>query len=147
MPATHVRRQIREAAATALAGLTTTGANVLQSRMRPRDDALLPCVLVTTNDENVAPGSVGTQQERELTLSIIGIEKGTGALDDTLDAIALEVETKLATVPTLGGLAAGMELRGLQVQFSDELDQTVGQIVLDYRITYFVASGSPGSVL
>lgn len=148
MPAaTHVRRQLREAAAAALTGLTTTGAHVFQSRMRPQEDAGLPCLLVETNDEDIAAASVGAQQERDLTLLVRGIAKAAADLDDTLDAIALEVETALAAVPTLGNKAAGMQLRGIKVDFDDSTNKPVGQITLDYRLTYFVLSGSPGSVI
>lgn len=144
---THVRRQLREAAATAVTGLTTTGSRVFQSRMRPQADAGLPCLLVATNDEAVSPGSVGAMQERELTLTVTGVAKASADVDDTLDAMALEVETALAAAHTLGGLAAGMELRGLKVEFDDETDKPVGQISLDYRLTYFVSSGSPGFIV
>jgi hypothetical protein len=142
----HVRRQIREAVGTLLTGLTTTGSRVLQSRMRPRDETALPALLITTNDETVEPGSVGALQQRTLTLQVLGIAKSTGTLDDTLDAMALEVETAMAGAPSLGGLAAGMELRGISVAFDDDLNQPVGVITLDSRITYFVLAGSPGSV-
>lgn len=143
----HVRRQIREAAAAVVGNLTTTGARVVQSRMRPREDANLPALLVATNDETIAGASVGSAQQRELSLTITGIAKSTSTLDDTLDAIALEVETAMAAAPTLSGLAAGMELRGIAVNFDDDTDKPVGVIVLDYRITYFVSAGSPGSVI
>lgn len=144
---THVRRQLREAAATALTGLTTTGTHVFQSRMRAQADAILPCLLVETNDEVIAPSSIGATQERDLTLTVRGVAKATSNVDDTLDAIALEVESALAAAPSLGGLAAGMELRGIKVDFDHETDKPVGQISLEYRLTYFVSSGSPGSVI
>ena len=144
---THVRQQIREAAATVLGNLTTTSTRVHQSRVRPRTDAGLPCLLIETNEEQVAPGSVGTLQERELTLTVRGVAKSATNLDDTLDDIALEVETALAAAPTLSGKCAGMELRAIRVDFDDETDKPVGQISLDYRLTYFVNAGSPGTVV
>lgn len=143
----HVRRQLREAAAAQVTGLALTGARVHQSRMRPQSATALPCLLVTTNDEAIAPGSIGDRQERELTLTVRGLAKATATLDDTLDQIALEVETALAANPSLGGLAAGMELRSIRVDFDDATDQPVGVIDLDYRLTYFTAAGSPGSIV
>lgn len=144
---THVRQQIREAAATTLTSLATTGTNVFQSRMRPRGASGLPCLLIETNDESIVPGSVGTTQQRELTLTVRGFEKGGATLDDTLDTIALEVETALAANASLSGKCSGMELTAIKVDFDDATDQPVGEIAIDYRITYFVLSGSPGSVI
>jgi hypothetical protein len=144
---THARRQIREAAATLVTGLSTTGTNVRQSRMHPAQDAGLPLLLVTTNDEIIVPGSISVLQERDVELLITGFAKSASTLDDTLDAIALEVETAMATAPTLGGKCSGMELRSIKVDFDDETDKPVGRIALDYRITYFVNAGAPGTIL
>jgi hypothetical protein len=63
---THARQQIREAAATVVSGLTTTGTRVYQSRMRPVADAGTPCLLVMTSDESIDPATVYTQQQRSL---------------------------------------------------------------------------------
>jgi hypothetical protein len=143
----HVRQQIREAIATTLTGLTSTSTRVFQSRTRPKNEGDMPCLLVTTNEEAIAPGSVGTRQERELTVIVRGVAKSAGALDDTLDTIALEVETAMATDPDLGIGVAGMELRGISVDFDDETDKPVGVIDLNYRITYFTNAGSPGTIV
>jgi hypothetical protein len=144
---THVRRQIREAAAGVLTGLTTTGTRVSQSRMRPRADALLPALLIETNEEQVSPHSIGAQLQRDLTLTVRGIAKAAADVDDTLDAIALEVETALAGAPTLSGLASQSALQRITVDFDDSTDKPVGVIALDYQVTYFVNAGSPGTVL
>lgn len=144
---THVRRQIREAAGALLVGLTTTGSRVSQSRMRPRTDALLPALLVETNEEAITPHSIGTQLQRELTLTVRGVAKGTGDVDDTLDAIALEVETAIAAGPTFGGLASQCALQRINVDFDDSTDKPVGVVTLDYQVTYFTNAASPGSIL
>lgn len=143
----HVRKQLREAAATLVTNLSTTGTRVFQSRMRPQEDAKLPCLLVTTNDESIVPGSIGNRQERELQLVITGVAKAASNVDDTLDQIAVEVETAMATDPDLGNLAAGMELTGIKVEFDHETDKPVGVIALTYRLTYFTAAGSPGAIV
>jgi len=143
---THVRQQIREAAATVVGNLTTTGTRVHQSRMRAREAAALPCLLVETHSEQVADANVGELQERELELTIRGFAKATADLDDTLDDIALEVETAMAGSPTLGGKCTGQELRGIRVVFDDDTDKPVGSIALDYRITYFTQAGTPGTL-
>jgi hypothetical protein len=142
MPTTHVRRQIREAVATVVTGLTTTGAKVFQSRMVPQDD--LPCLLVATNDEDLVRASVDDIFDRGLTVDITGCAKAAANVDDTLDAIALEVETAIAAAGNLGGLVKSRELEKIEVGFDDSLEQTVGKIRLQYRMPYFTTAGAPG---
>ena len=142
----HVRQQIREAAATHLTGLTTTGSRVSQSRMRPRADALLPALLIETNEEQITPNTIGSNLQRDLTLTVRGVAKATSNLDDTLDTIASEVETAIAGGPTFSGLAAQTALQRITVDFYDSTDKPVGVVALDYLVTYFTNAGSPGSV-
>ena len=132
----HSRQTIREAAATKVTGLTTTGTRVFQSRMVPQDS--LPALLVTTNDEEITPGTIGTLQERQLELVITGVAKASAA-DDTLDTIALEVETAMATFTYRN------ELTRIEVDFDEALEKPAGRIALTYRVTYFTNAGSPGT--
>lgn len=152
MPAaTHMRRQIREAVATLVTGLATTSTRVHQSRMRPKGDAGLPCLLVHTNDteqiatiETTTMDSFGSIQERTLPIVIRGIAKAATDLDDTLDQIALEVETALAGDPRLGGLANRSALRSVDTDFDDSTDKPVGEVLLTYEFVYFTQAGAPG---
>ncbi len=132
----HARQQIREQVATLVTGLATTGSRVHQSRMRPDT---LPCLLVTTNDEEIVPGTVGNLRQRMLDLVITGYAKAGDTLDDTLDTIAAEVEVALAN-----GYADRAELTRIEVDFDDSLEKPVGSIALTYRITYFTEAGAPG---
>lgn len=147
MPAAvHLRRQIREAVATLVTGLATTGSRVHQSRMRPKDDAGLPCLLVHSNDtEQVEPADTDALQQRTLPIVIKGIAKeGDTPLDDTLDQIAIEVETALAGNPRLGGLAKRSALRSVDTEFDDSTNKPVGEVLLTYEFTYFTLAGTPG---
>lgn len=141
----HARRQIREAVATALTGLTTTGSRVFQSRMREQES--LPCLLVVTDTENV-DASVGTIQQRDLDILVTGLAQGASNVDDTLDAIAEEVETAMQAAGTLGGLVSvAPGLTGIRTQFDDSLQQPVGEIELAFRCTYFTHAGAPGTTV
>ena len=144
----HVRRQIREAAATVLTGLTTTGERVFQSRMRPLTDSDLPCLLINTDDEVIdTQGFDATPlQERELTLSIRAVAKQTATLDDVLDTILAEVETALAG-QTLGDRAKGLLLEKINIEMNDELEKPVGIASDIYRVTYYTTAGTPGTAL
>ena len=134
----HVRRQIRESIATLLTGLASTGTRVHQSRMRPQSAAGLPCLLVTTNDEDVSPGTIGNIYERSLTVVVRGFAMGSATLDDDLDQIALEVETALAAY-------TNAVLDKLEVDFDDELEKPVGSIAMTYQVSYYTADKSPGT--
>lgn len=142
---THVRQQIREAVATLVTGLATTGNRVHQSRLRPQAASGLPCLLVHSNDtEQVDAADADVLQERRLPIVVRGIAKGGATLDDTLDAMALEVETALAANPRLSGKAAMGRLESVDTEFDDSTDQPVGEIQLRYLYTYFTQAGTPG---
>ena len=144
----HVRRQLREAAAAAVTGLSTTAGRVFQSRVYPLRDADLPCLLVITDDERIDAGNaaMGGELERELTLTVRGVAKATADLDDTLDAIAEQVEPMLNGA-TLGGKAKKCLLTAINVEMDDVLEKPVGSISLEYRITYFTSPALPGTAL
>ena len=144
---THIRRTLREAVATAVTGLTTTAARVYQSRMRPATDATLPCLLVTVESTDVQEWLQNNQQ-RSFTVVIRGLAKAGATLDDTLDQIALEVETAVEAAGTLTGLVpGGLALERDEVDFDDTLEKPVGVIVLSYRAICFTRAGAPGAVI
>ena len=143
----HVRRQIREAAAAALTGLATTGSRVSQSRMAPRRAGDLPCLLVETADERIEQGAQ-SRITRELTVIVRGFAKANTALDDTLDQIAGEVETALASAGSLGGLVpGGITPMQVSIDFDDTLEQPAGVIVMEFRAVSFGVLGSPNTVI
>ena len=144
----HVRQQIRDAAALTLIGLTTTGVNVFKSRVATLRDTDLPCLVVRTNDEQIDSDGITDDcaMERQLTLAVSGFAKVTAALDDTLDTIAIEVETALANT-RLGGLIHRCALQSIRVDIDDSLDKPVGEIVLEFQTQYFTSPADPGTAL
>ena len=135
----HARQTIREAAATLLTGLTTTGSRVFQSRMVPQES--LPCLLITTNDEEITPGTISGMAERHLDLAVTGYAKQSSTVDDTLDTIAAEVETAMSTFTYRN------ELKSIAVDFDEHLEKPVGMIRLSFLVTYLTATGTPGTPL
>lgn len=134
----HARQTIREAAATLLTGLTSTGSRVFQSRIVPQ--TTLPCLLVMTDAEEIAPGAFEKQLDRRLTLTVVGVAKAGATIDDNLDTIAAEVETAL-------GSDYRYELTGIDVDFDETLEKPAGRIALTYAYRYFTNAGAPGTVL
>ncbi|NYP34823.1 hypothetical protein, partial [Escherichia coli] len=77
---------------------------------------------------------------RNLTLAIRGIAMGGATLDDTLDQIALEVETAMAS-------QWRATFERLEIDFDDELEKPVGTVTLNYRIQYFTAADNPAVMI
>ena len=135
----HVRQQLRESVASLVTGLVTTGSRVFQSRIRPQRDSQLPCLLVMSNEEEIIEANgIGGLQERLLQIVIVGLAMGGAGMDDTLDQIALEVETALQ--PDKRG-----QLARIDVDFDDSLEKPVGSIALAYTFRHYTHAGQPGT--
>lgn len=146
--ANHLRRQIREAAATLVTGLGTTGARVYQMRIYPLQAAELPGLLVFTNDETAERVTFPAPSifERRLELVIEGYARATSNLDDTLDGIAKEVEIAIAGDQGFGGKAKSTTLRSTQVEMVDA-DQPIGMVRLIFDVIYMAREDSPDVAL
>lgn len=142
----HVRKQIREAAATLVTGLSTTGARVYQSRVYPLKDADLPCLLVYTEEEEVQ-GDVSVSTlilDRNMRLTVRGLAKQTANLDDTLDAMLEEVETVLNGA-TFSGKAKTTVLASARPQEDAIQDKPVGAMEMNFTVNYFTQGNAPGT--
>jgi hypothetical protein len=147
--ANHVRRQIREAVASAVTGLTTTGARVFQSRVYPLEDSDLPALLVVAEVENADAATIHAPRvlERSVMVDVVGIAKAVADLDDTLDLIAKEVETALATTSALNGLAKTLGAPQTDITLAGSADKPTGRIRLRYAVTYYTHDNAPDVAL
>jgi len=148
----HVRQQIREAVATKLTGLTTTGSRVLVGRTRPLGAGYSPTLLVYTTpaasggQESVQRASLDGLLERRMMLSVVGHVQEPSPCDDTLDDIAVEVETALAQALEDGdflGLVKDLVLQSTINQVDAEGDRHVGAIRLVFSVLYYTLENSP----
>ena len=142
---THVRKQIRDAAITALTGLTTTGANVKNSPVYPMQDADLPGLRVFTRNESSQHLEMGSTRarERSLELYVEACVKATSASTDTVDLIAKEVEIALDANNTLGGLCKYIEPRGFEEDLDGSGEKPVAIGRLKFEVVYHTRKGSP----
>lgn len=103
--ANHLHRQIREAVATALTGLATTGARVYPNRLHPFDAASLPGLRISIGSDQVDATTVHSPhvQQHTLLLAVECVARATVDLDDTCDQISKEVETVMASGISVGG--------------------------------------------
>lgn len=144
--ANHVRRQIREAVATAVTGLATTGARVYQSRVYPLESGNLPGLLIRTYSESSKAETIHAPKllQRLLLLEVIGIAKYVSDLDDVLDQICKEVETALAPpVGALGALAKDITLRSTDIAVDGDGDRPTGRARMIFEVEYYTADNAP----
>ncbi len=141
----HVRKQIRDAAAVLVTGLTTTGTNVFVSRVYPVDAANLPCLLVYTISETVEPENMGSPRTygRDLKLAVEGIAQANSNLDDTLDLIGSEVETALGADLTITATAKSITLEGVEIGLSEVGEKPAGSIRMTFGVYYRTAENAP----
>lgn len=139
----HVRTQIRQALIVRLTGLQTTGNNVMPTRYGVF--ATLPGIRIYAESEDKQDELMGGRQQRQVVFIIEATAKQNATLEDTLDQIALEVETAVATDQTLGGLCkGGMRYDGIgDFRADDNTDQPVGIWPLQFVAAYDVDAGSP----
>ena len=136
---THLRTSLRDAMATAVTGLTSTGSRVHKSRLYPVAADALPCLLVACGEQEQL------QQERTLLMTVRGMAKATGDLDATLNQIALEVEAAVQAAGMLGGKVDDVTLIEIRTDVDDSMDKPVGVIELTYRLIYFTVAGAAGA--
>lgn len=140
--ADHVRRQLREAVATAVTGLATTGTRVFQSRVYPVQNAELPGLLVYTTGEEITVLSVGTLVGRTVQILIEGHAKAAADLDDVLDQISKEVEVALASAITVAGKLILLAYEGCDVSL-DESNKPTGVIAMRFNALLYSQRATP----
>lgn len=146
--ANHIRQQIREAAATTLTGLATTGSRVYQSRVYPLSDTELPALVITSNEEQAEVSAIGFPAllNRQLNLQVRALAKANANLDDTLDSMIKEVETVLnasVAANTFGGLAKQTYLSGIFIEMNAEAEKPIGQAVMSFTVQYKTLANTP----
>lgn len=146
----HVRKQVRDAVVTLLTGLATTGANVYTGRVYPLDSSQseLPALFVNTPGEEAEPSPEVDRsfQSRTIAIEVEAKVKG-GAYVDTLDQIAVEVETALGASITVGGKVVDLDYVGMEFDSSGETDKPVGSLVMRYSAAVSIATGAPSALV
>lgn len=124
----HVRKSIRDNVTTTLTGLATTGSNVYQTRFYPLAEVKLAGLCIYTNSEDVEHTtlSLPRTQMRSLEVMVEAYVKGTTDIDDTLDAIGVEISEALAADVTRGGYAKDTKVTRFEATYAGEGDQPVG---------------------
>ena len=141
--ADHVRKQIRDYIAALLEDLTTTETRVFTNRVRAMKKKDLPGLIIYTVEEDSDPGAVGGHLNRTLDLAVEAYVKTSETIDDDLDTIAAEVETAIASDPTLGGLAQDVLYASSELFLDGEGDKKTGVIRMIFQVGYRTAKTDP----
>ena len=144
----HLRQSIRERIATDVTSLTTTGANVFQSRIFPVEESKLPCLLVytTSEDSEVAEMASPRPMTRMLNVVVQGVVSAAQP-DDTLDLISKEVEVALAGDVSINSLANNSFLSSTEIEFNADGAKPIGTVVLNYSVEYRNVDNNPESAI
>ena len=142
----HLRQSIRERIATDVTSLTTTGANVFQSRIFPVEESKLPCLLVytTSEDSEVTEMASPRPMTRMLNVVVQGVVSAAQP-DDTLDLISKEVEVALAGDVSINSLANNSFLSSTEIEFNADGAKPIGTVMLNYSVEYRNLDNNPES--
>lgn len=133
--AVHERQTIREAVVAMLKGATEAGDSVYASRMAPWLMGELPAISVFTREEN-CPREYTNDQRRNMRLGVSLACAGAEAVDNDLDALALEVERLMAANPKAGG-AWEIAYSEMSVEVVEEQRQPIAAATLTFDVLYF----------
>jgi hypothetical protein len=144
----HLRQSIRERIATDVTSLTTTGANVFQSRIFPVEESKLPCLLVYTTSEDSEVTEMASPRPMTRTLNVVvqGVVSAAQP-DDTLDLISKEVEVALAGDVSINSLANNSFLSSTEIEFNADGAKPIGTVVLNYSVEYRNVDNNPESAI
>ena len=148
----HARQQIRDHIVTTLTGLTTTGANVFNTRVYPSGDNKLPGLTIfTRRDTLVTDGdTIGKRQKWDLTVEIEARSKPAlddDDLDEQLDTICAEVQAAIMADVTLGGRVIYAEIDDVEMDHTDALERPTGIARISCRCRYAILAEQPETLI
>lgn len=137
---THQRKTIRDAIVAALDdGSIVASGKVYSNRALSNWESSLPIINVINESETSEPEVVtNTTLFRNLTISITAYAKNAAdeSLDDSLDALAELIESKMTDDPTIGDTVLDSNLSETQMGSNAEGGIPLGAIQLIYSAMY-----------
>lgn len=144
IPTKHERQALREAIVAQLTGTgpsyrTAAGARVGKSRIEPSKVATLPRIEVYSAEESTESDVSTLLKRRACNVEIVGwveIPENVGELDDTLDALALEIEAAMDLDPHLDETAVSTRYLNTVLAMSEEGKRPLGAVSITYECVY-----------
>lgn len=129
----HIRTQIRKAI---MLALNNTGLNIVDNPTKIFDPEELPCVALTTEDDQneyqnpTYPRLEMRQLEVHFTVSNLINDNYQDIMDDYI--LKIEDELGKAENRTLGGIILWHELKGIQTTYEEQGDEVLAQAKMIY---------------
>ena len=148
----HGRQQIRDALATLLTGLATTGSNVFVAPSAPIPAGIPYSIEIHDPSEEPLPEgrNLDTISRRKLSVLVTVRAKpdeGQGNATDKADDIALEVEKKIQTDRKLGGFCEAFGPPAMRKEIVGEQERPLAVAVLTFEIFYKTALATPDVII
>lgn len=134
----HIRQLIRANIVNTLVGNTSAGSNVFQTRYYPIEQGKLPAIAVYTMSESTEYATISYPRRQNRTLSV-GVEifaSASSNLDNTIDALAVQIEELLQVDPTRGGYAKNTDIVSFNADFDGSGEKPVGIGRFQVQILY-----------
>lgn len=145
----HYRKAVRDALASALTGLTTTGSNVFSGRVAPLTSDAMPGLVILPASESAEWGAGDGVVERVLDLTLIAQAFGNEGLYDTLDTISAEIEAAVFADYTLGGKTMWIDPPQMEMNVGEgggaNGAQRLGSLRMSFPVHYRTGSADPTS--
>lgn len=152
----HGRKTIRSAIATLLAASPSAWSQVVETRIQSQRQ-IWPYLMVFSESEDSDDSVVNLSgiYSRNLIVSVVGLLRlpGTGdtqTIEDKMDTMAAEIETKL-THTTLGAVVSAVKSVSLIASRMDVIIEDDGvdhaELNLSWRVNYYTAEGSPETLI
>lgn len=131
---THVRQQIRDAAASALAPV---GPTVYTMRRYALDDSALPAICVYTTDEQSRPATLSAKTLRRmlsLVVEVVALD-ASSSIHDTLDGYCAEIEAILGSGAGITAIK-DCTLASTETSIDTSGTKPVGVATLTFEVLY-----------
>lgn len=111
---------------------------VFSSRQAPLRSSEIPAINVYVDSEtidDVSASSAPRELKRTMVLAVEGWVASSSAVDDALDALALEIETALDAAVPAG--ASDLVLSSSEIGLKVDGAQPLGCVHLEFEVTYY----------
>ena len=146
--ADHVHKQLRAAAATALTGLATTGANCFPSRVYPIPNGTTAAlkVYVQSGDAELIEATEPEEYAETVELRVEAVVEAATAYDDLVDQIKKEVQAALSGGLTVAGKTVSVTYRGFDTSDEGEAAKPQSSCVMRFESVLYYAADTPDTL-
>ena len=141
----HPRQQIREQMLATLTGLTTTGANVYDTKLNAYGD--FPCITIITGTDTVDEDkSSNPKHWHDLAIRLEVRARVASTVANEIDTICAEIEAAIYADRTLNAKLVDVIISQTQIEYSVEAEVPIGLATLSLSAAYRVIQTDPMTI-